>query len=413
MLPAQRLCTLLLTLAASLFAAACSSSPSQLELEYWKPEVTGEGDEYNVTVQVQTEGQADLAEKVLEKRIAEQALGRAVDEILGDSGMAGDQNDVYQRVVSQSSRYIRSMTKVEGTTLQGGSVLAGRYIVQVDRNALLEVLAKRGFLENQTLRTILVLRDVEDTLGLSGSEGEQAVQDLSENLSRELYLRGFEPKLWQDVQMSVAEQLDSGDEQLEEAVMTYVLDSAWRQDSSERYALENFVLRLEGRMLVGMRVLELDKRDLGVHATVRTDLYDLWNRRSLGAFTTSANVDIGGRTLLEAKLDAIAQCSNEGIAEVCGALQEVVVAEGRGRRKDYEIRFVGYEAGERNRIAGLLAGVLSEDAESNVDGGELVVTTAIPRDPAPVQQELERMLKALQIQAQPASRNGTQIVFTR
>lgn len=413
MLSLIRVSPRLVALLAGVTLTACSSAPSQLELEYWKPGVTGEGDRYNVTVQVETEGEPKLAEKVLRKRVAEQALGRAVDEILEDSDMSGDQAGVYERVVSQSERYILAMTKVEETTLQGGSVLAGRYSVEVDRGALLEVLAKRGYLANQTLRTILVLRDVEDTLGLSGSEGARAVEDLSENLSRELYLRGFEPKLWQDVQLSVAEELDSGNEQLEDALMDYVLDSAWHQDSSERYALENFVLRLEGRMLVGMRILELDKRDLSVHATVRTDLYDLWNRRSLGAFTNSSNVDIGTRTLLEAKLDAVAQCSNEGIDEVCGALQEVVVAEGRGRRKDYEIRFVGYPPAERNRISALLAGVLSEDAESNVEGDELVVTTAISRNPAPVQQELERMLGALQVQAQPAERNGTQIVFTR
>jgi len=117
-------------------------------------------------------------------------------------------------------------------------------------------------------------------------------------------------------------------------------DSAWRQDSSERDAPENLALRLEARMLVGVRALKLEKRALSIQATIRIDIYVLWNRLA-DAFTSSGDrraqpgAGPAGPHLrtLEAGID-------EDSSEAYG----IVIAQERDRGLDDETRFVGYHA---------------------------------------------------------------------
>lgn len=390
---------------------ACSTPPRA----NWVEKFEGDGSIFRYTTGSYVEGSLEESESRLETIATRKALERAVEQIVVDMapGSEPDRETTVSRISSRLDRYLLKSRKQASKVLGDELAVQVTVEIEVDRGALLDRLAELGVISNQRLRTILVLRDKVATDNPIIPATQEHLDDLAENMSGELYSRGFEPKLWRDEKLRLATSLDAGDPDMEALIVNFVDESEWRQATDERYVIPMVLLRTLGRMMVGMSIQELEKRGLELHAAMRVDVYDLLNRRSLGSSTFSDRREIGTDTLLAASNALIASVAAEAIEWGALRMQEVQILEGRRTRTEYELRFRGYSPAELNRIEEYMVAILQEDAESENDGTDLLMRAKIQRDPVPLRKEIELILRHIGAPAGPAQRSGTKILFTK
>lgn len=400
--------------------AALASSGCPGPVPKWQERFEGDADLFRVTLGaeiVDSRKREEILED-LEKEAVRKALSGAVQQIVADMNPAEstrveDERFVRDRITSRADVYVADKTIEDLRDLGNGRAVQMTVVVNVNRPELLKRLAELGILTNQTLRTILAVRNKTAGSNPLIPETEMHLDDLAENMSRELYGRGYQPTLWTDVRIAMAKELDAGNPDLEAEVVNFVEDSEWRDASDERYGIEMVLLRKQGRMLVGMSIQEIDRRGIDVHTTIRVDVYDLLNRRSLGSKAFSASRPIGGDTLLACSNQLIESTSRSAILWACDELQESQIREGRRRMNSYVLKFDGFSAEDRNRIEETLLPILSEDAGSTDDGARLTVSVDISRDPVPVRKEIELILEFLALPCEPTRRDGTEMTFAR
>ena len=188
--------------------------------------------------------------------------------------------------------------------------------------------------------------------------------------------------------------------------MTFVADSDWRDAKDERYEMPLLILRQHGRMLNGLTILELVKRGTNLYVTIRLDVYDLFNGRSLGTETFTGQEPLDQLTRRQSTSILIDRVADEAISWAAGRMQEVSLLEARGRNKDYSLTCIGFDAQQRNEIEGLLVRILAEDAETSNSAGVLSIDFTMSRSTVVVRQEIERTLRFMGFEFEPVEREG-------
>ncbi|MFT4710419.1 MAG: hypothetical protein ACI8Q9_001547 [Planctomycetota bacterium] len=315
-------------------------------------------------------------------------------------------NDGYDRIVSRADDYIAAVNSRQAGLSEDSELAILKLEVQLNRDKLMGRLAELAVIETSRMRTILTLRkfstEVDEQLTNVGIETD----DLTEKLSGVLFDRGFEPQLWKDLSLQIASDLDRGHQAEEQLLMTFVVDSDWRDAKDERYEMPLLILRQHGRMLNGLTILELVKRGTNLYATIRLDVYDLFNGRSLGTETFTGQEPLDQLTRRQSTSILIDRVADEAISWAAGRMQEVSLLEARGRNKDYSLTCIGFDAQQRNEIEGLLVRILAEDAESSNSGGVLSIDFTMSRSTVVVRQEIERTLRFMGFEFEPVEREG-------
>jgi hypothetical protein len=340
-------------------------------------------------------------EQEIRRRESARAVDAAVREILrDDAAYAVHAHAIRSRFVGRAEEYVDSVLIQED-----------RVRVDVARSRLQKALQEEGILRLAPMRAILVLRR-----GAGVDAGADAhLDDLAEGLSRELAERGFRPKLWSDVRLSVALRRDMGDRDLDRMLARYVEESDWRRPADERYELPLLLLRTEGRLLVGFKIVELKRIDLAYHVTLRADSYDLLNGQSLGFDVLSGRRAIGNDSLVATRQRLVADLSKKLMHEHATRLVDFLERERRRDRdrKDYALYFEGYADVERARIESLLAGIVAEDIEMANDGKTLAARARIARDPIPLRDDVARTLALVGLKSRLPLVSASKFTFVK
>lgn len=432
-LPRARLAAALLALASLPGLASCSSAPPQdpgpkptapdkprdiqADPAYWASNTQGERDEYVVTDSIPVTDTEANAEVELRDKALKRAVELTVKDLLRDPAKYREnENEIRRLIVDQFQKFIVSHDVVERRVFGDGRQLGVKLKVKADRGKIAKELQKEGLYrdDQQRMRAILIMRKPADGAADAGELAQGYLDDLAEGLSREMLDRGFEAKLWKDVRLSIAEKRDKGDKQTEDLISKFVEDSDWRKQEDERYDMPMIVLRSEGRLLCGFRILELERKGLAYHCTIRADAYELFNQQSLGYKTVSGKRAIeSGGSLLEARQQLVNETAQKATKELCDSLQEYLDQRRREKKRDYVFTFDGYSEQELERIEYLMAGVVAEDIDSKNDGRSIVIRTKMARDPIPVQQEITRMLERAGLASKTPKRDGNSMSFSR
>jgi hypothetical protein len=194
------------------------------------------------------------------------------------------------------------------------------------------------------MKTILVVRRSPAGAADAAALAKEYLDDLGESLARELGGRGFRTKPWAAVRRSIAEQRDDAAPGVDATLRQFVEDSDWQKQEDEKYALPMLLLRSQGRLLVGFRIIELAKQDLAYHVTMRADAYDLLNDTSFGYEEESGKAAIGDRTLVEARQALVTETARKLVAKLANSLVTRLEQDRRRERarRDYAFTFAGW-----------------------------------------------------------------------
>lgn len=413
----RRAATLVVPLAALVLAGCPEPEPTPIvhtDPARWEPRIRAENDEFEVTDTIEVTSTEENALTELKERMYRRTVELAIKDLLRDeSKYAANQAEIERLFLGQPMKYVASYLELQRAELEGGARIGLKARVQVARDKLSKGLQREGILKLRQMRVVLIVRRPAAGAAEVSPLAEGYLDDLAEELSREMMERGFRPRLWKDVRLGLAERRDDLDEDLEQFLVKYVEESDWRNPADERYELPMIVLRAEGRLLCGFSILELKKKELAYHVTMRADAYDLLNQQSLGYEVASDREVIGDGTLLETRQALVTRTAKGLIAKLGGVIEELLSREGRLRRNHYRFTFEGYQERELERIETLLAGIVAEDVDSSNDGTRLVVEADIPREPIPVRDEIARTLKRMGLTSRPARRQGTTMTFIK
>jgi len=383
---------------------------------YWASNTDGESDEYVVTDAIPITDTEANAEIELRDKALKRAVELTVKDILRDATKYKEnENEIRRLIVDQFQKFIAEHAIVEKRTFGDGRQLGVKIKVKADRGKIAKELQKEGLFrdDQQRMRAILILRKPAEGAAEVNELAQGYLDDLAEGLSREMLDRGFEAKLWKDVRLSIAEKRDANDQKTSDLITRFVEDSDWRKQEDERYDMPMIVLRSEGRLLCGFRILELERRGLAYHCTMRADSYELLNQQSLGYQTESHKKAIEGGTLLETRQALINETSKRLMKKMCDSLQEYLDQRRKEKKQDFTFAFEGYSEEELSRIETILAGVVSEDIDASNDGTLLTVKTRIARQPIPVRDEIMRTLDRMGLASKPAKRDGNNMSFSK
>lgn len=420
----------LLALSAGLAAAGCPSQETregprstnvdkprdiQTSDAYWASNVQGERDEYVVTDSIPVVDTPANAEIELRDKACKRAVELTVKDLLRDEMRFRDhENEIRRLVIDQFQKFLVSAEVAERRVFGDGRQLGLKLKVKADRGKIAKELQTEGWFreDQQKMRAILILRKPAEGAAEVNELAAGYLDDLAEMLSREMLERGFESKLWKDVRLSIAERRDANDKATSDLITKFVEESDWRKPEDERYEMPMIVLRSEGRLMVGFRILELERRGLAYHTTMRMDAYELLNQRSLGYVTESGKRPVDG-TLLETRQALIDETSKRCVKRMCDSLQSYLDQTRKEKKRDYVFSFEGYTEDELARIEYLMAGVVAEDIDSSNDGRLVVIRSKVARDPIPLQQEIVRTLERAGLASKTPKRDGTTMSFMK
>lgn len=350
-------------------------------------------------------GDEAAADRALMDKILKKAIVLAIKNALRDPALYKEKENEIQRLyVQQYQKFLVSQKVLEKKVFGDNSKMGAKVEVTVAGDKLEKELSTE-IRSNAAIRMILIVRKPVKS-ALVDSVSEEYIADLTESLSGDLVERGFEPKLWNDIRRNIAESRDAGNAQLEKFLEKFVEDSDWANEKDEKYGLPKIVLRSRGRFLVAFRFEDLGKKGLTYRCTLRADIYDLFNERSLGVFYQSGKEPIGNKSLSEARVKCVSRASKDLNGQLGTKIQKTLrLAE--KRKKDYVVNFVGFSEDDISRLESLMAGIIAEDVETEVSGGTLKVQASVDRAPIPLRNELKKTLRNLGFEPKVKSSKNT------
>lgn len=406
------------TLLAAILAtgAGCPTTPDVREVDpaYWESRVEAGPDETVITEVVPITDTEENARIRLYESAHQKAVLLAAREILrDDERYRAHEAEIERRLAGQFQQYIVSSRELERARLDGGKALGLKLRVQVARDKVSKLLQEEGILRVDQMRVIVIVRKPQEGSSEVSPLTEGYLDDLGQALAQEMGERGLRPRLWNDVRASLAERRDDLDKDLEDFLVRFVEDSDWRRPEDDRYELPMIVLRSQGRLLCGFRILELAKRELAYHVTMRVDAYDLFKGETLAFDTMSNRAVIGDRTLVATRQQLVTDTARLLVRKLGAKIEEQISREQRLRRHRYKLVFEGYDEHQINRLESLLAGVITEDLNASNVGDRLVVEAELAYEPIPLRDEIARTIKRFGLGAKPARRAGNEITFVR
>ncbi|MDF1663294.1 MAG: hypothetical protein P1V97_16095 [Planctomycetota bacterium] len=350
-------------------------------------------------------GDEAAADRALMDKILKKAIVITVKDLLKDPELYKEKENEIQRLfVQQYQKFLISQKVLEKKIFGDNSKMGAKIQVEVSREKLTKEIATE-IRSNVATRMIIIVRKPKKSGGVDAVT-EDYLYTLTESLSGDLVERGFEPKLWNDVRRNIAEDRDSGDPQLEKFLETYVEDSDWANDKDDQHSLPKIILRSRARYLVGFQFRVLGKTGLTYRCMIRADIHDLFNERALKPSEGTASVAIGSMSLVEAREKCVSKASKIVNAELGKKLQKYLQIIEK-RMRDYNVDFVGFSEDEISRLETLMAGVITEDVETETVGGILKVKARVDRAPIPLRNEIKRVLKNLGFEVKPKSSKNT------
>lgn len=356
-------------------------------------------------------GDVEAAERSLMDKILKKSIEVTLKDLLRDPALYKEKENELQRLfIQQYQKFISAQKVLEKKVFGDNSKLGAKVQVSVSRDKLTKGIATE-IRRNEAARIILIVRKPSKSATVDGVSQEY-VENLTESLSGDMVERGFEPKLWRDIRRNIAESRDAGDAKLESFLEKFVEDSEWSNPKDERYQLPLVILRARGRFLVGFRFEELGKKGLTYRCSIRADIYDLFNQRSLGVISDNDKEPIGSQSLVSAREKCVFRAAKRLNGKIGTKIQDFlrIVAK---RKKDYEFNFVGFSEDDISRLETLMAGIISEDVETESDGKSLKVKARIDRSPIPVRDEMKKTLKQLGFNIGSVKRSNTTMTFTK
>jgi hypothetical protein len=382
--------------------------------DFWKTSVKSDKNSFVITESTSIKDTKENAAITLSDQCCRRAIELTIKDLLRDADLySKNENEIERLFLEQFRKYLAGSKVLKSETFGDGKKIGVQIEVEVARDKLQKALAEEGFIQNQSLRVILIVRKA--AAGASGetTEAQAYLGDIADSLSQDMVERGFQPKLWKAVKRSMSEKRDAKDKAFEKFLTTFIEDSDWQKPEDEDYELPVVLLRAEGRMLIGFRFLQLEKVGMTYRGLIRGDVYDLLNDRSLGFKTAKAQETIGSRSLVEVRQALVEKCAKDLIEPLTALLQSTLDREKRLRSYEYTFVFKGYKQDEIERIESLMAGVISEDVDSSQDGDLLTIDCEVARAPIPVRDEIKRCLSRMGLKPKSARKKGTTFTFTK
>lgn len=350
-------------------------------------------------------GDEAAADRALMDKILKKAIEITVKDLLRDPSLYKEKENEIQRLfVQQYQKFLISQKVLEKKVFGDNSKMGAKVQVVVSREKLTKEIATE-IRSNTATRMILIVRKPKKSGGVDAVTDDY-LETLTESLSGDFVERGFEPKLWRDIRRNLAERRDAGDAQLEKFLEKFVEESDWANEKDDQYKLPLIVLRSKARFLVGFQFRVLSKTGLTYRCAIRADVRDLFNQRSLGAVQEEAVEPIGSQSLVSAREKCVLKAAKLINGKLGAKIQKYLRIIEK-KRKAYEFNFVGFSEDDIARLETLMAGIISEDVETETTAGTLKVKARVDRSPIPLRDELKRILRNLGFEVKPKSSKNT------